>query len=521
MAANRKLLGEIQQVLKKVEEGVEIFDDIWGKVYAAEQQSLKEKFESELKKEIKKLQRLRDQIKTWIGSNDIKDKNQLLEARKTIENKMEMFKVCEKDTKTKAYSKEGLAREAKLDPKEALKDEKRAWLNDSLDKLSDHIDSVEAEREKLLAGKGSKNKNKEALERFENRIQKHKWHIAKIELILKLIENDELDPSLIDGVQDSVDYYIESAPDDDGAEGVENEFDIYEELGLDNLAASGISFDIAARSTNTNTKEDEVIVPVKPAEIVIEEAPESATITANTSIDLIKKPIVGTKVNPKSELVSSLLAKTSSPAATSQPVTKTPVKNPSIPTTTSILASTNKPTIPLAAKIAAKLNQEEIADTVNKSRVSDTIVDSTTIAEENINSTVNTTTPSNLTNGMSWAHAAASVATNSTISSAGAGASLASLISSASTINSSSNSQQSGSGSSLPIPSSAPQTSTMKSINQSSPVADNSHVLNNIGNNTVISSTVPSNNIPPPPPPLQPQTRINPEMLVSITIYLA
>jgi CCR4-NOT transcription complex subunit 3 len=51
-------------------------------VYAAEQQTLKEKYESDLKKEIKKLQRLRDQIKTWISSADVKDKVPLQESRK-------------------------------------------------------------------------------------------------------------------------------------------------------------------------------------------------------------------------------------------------------------------------------------------------------------------------------------------------------------------------------------------------------------------------------------------------------
>jgi CCR4-NOT transcriptional regulation complex NOT5 subunit len=45
----------------------------------------KEKYETELKKEIKKLQRLREQIKTWQNSNDIKDKKPLQEARKNIE----------------------------------------------------------------------------------------------------------------------------------------------------------------------------------------------------------------------------------------------------------------------------------------------------------------------------------------------------------------------------------------------------------------------------------------------------
>ena len=37
----------------------------------------------------------------------------LLEARKLIENKMEKFKVCEKETKTKAFSKEGLGQQPK------------------------------------------------------------------------------------------------------------------------------------------------------------------------------------------------------------------------------------------------------------------------------------------------------------------------------------------------------------------------------------------------------------------------
>merc|ERR1740130_991657 len=101
-----------------VEEGVEVFDEVWDKVYSATQQYQKEKYEVDLKKEIKKLQRHRDQIKTWAASSDIKDKRPLADARKLIETKMEQFKVCEKETKTKTYSKEGLARETKVDPHE-------------------------------------------------------------------------------------------------------------------------------------------------------------------------------------------------------------------------------------------------------------------------------------------------------------------------------------------------------------------------------------------------------------------
>lgn len=85
--------GEIERCLKKVSEGVETFEDIWKKVYSATNTNQKEKYEADLKKEIKKLQRLRDQIKTWLSSSDIKDKRQLQETRKLIETQMERFKV--------------------------------------------------------------------------------------------------------------------------------------------------------------------------------------------------------------------------------------------------------------------------------------------------------------------------------------------------------------------------------------------------------------------------------------------
>ena len=82
MSNARKLQTEIDKIMKKIDEGVIIFDDIWDKVYAATQQNQKEKYESDLKKEIKKLQRYRDQVKTWIANNDVKDKKALVGARK-------------------------------------------------------------------------------------------------------------------------------------------------------------------------------------------------------------------------------------------------------------------------------------------------------------------------------------------------------------------------------------------------------------------------------------------------------
>ena len=62
------------------------FEDTMAKVQNVTTSNQREKYEGDLKKEIKKLQRFRDQIKTWIASNDVKDKQPLIDARKLIES---------------------------------------------------------------------------------------------------------------------------------------------------------------------------------------------------------------------------------------------------------------------------------------------------------------------------------------------------------------------------------------------------------------------------------------------------
>lgn len=83
--AARKLQQEVDKCFKKVAEGVAEFEAIYEKIEQSNNISQKEKLEDNLKREIKKLQRLRDQIKTWAASNDIKDKSPLLEHRRLIE----------------------------------------------------------------------------------------------------------------------------------------------------------------------------------------------------------------------------------------------------------------------------------------------------------------------------------------------------------------------------------------------------------------------------------------------------
>ena len=84
--AQRKLQQDIDKTFKKVAEGIQAFEAIFDKIQQTTNTSQKEKLEDNLKREIKKLQRHRDQIKTWAASNEIKDKKPLLEQRKLIEN---------------------------------------------------------------------------------------------------------------------------------------------------------------------------------------------------------------------------------------------------------------------------------------------------------------------------------------------------------------------------------------------------------------------------------------------------
>lgn len=176
-------------------EGVETFDNIFDKIQTTGNPNQKEKYEQDLKKEIKKLQRLRDQIKTWLSSNEIKDKAALFENRKLIETEMERFKNVEREMKTKAFSKEGLLQRERMDPKEKEKADACDWISNTVDELSRQIEMAEAEVETLqgTTRKGKKDHSKlERTSELEHFIERDRWHINRLELILRLLENDQL-----------------------------------------------------------------------------------------------------------------------------------------------------------------------------------------------------------------------------------------------------------------------------------------------------------------------------------------
>ncbi|CAG9466138.1 unnamed protein product [Pedinophyceae sp. YPF-701] len=218
MSALKRLQAEIDKVMKKVDEGIAVFEDIWEKLHETEHQSQKEKFETELKKEIKKLQRQREQIKGWISSTDVKDKNSLLEARKRIERKMEQFKATEKEMKTKAFSREGLNQAGRLDPKERERARMRDWLNGACDTLTTQIDEFEADIEAAEAGASGRKRGaanvSDHTEQMEEHVRRHKEHIARLEQVLRCLDSGDVTPEEVADIQDLVDDYLERCVDD-------------------------------------------------------------------------------------------------------------------------------------------------------------------------------------------------------------------------------------------------------------------------------------------------------------------
>ncbi|XP_024018799.1 CCR4-NOT transcription complex subunit 3 isoform X2 [Morus notabilis] len=327
MGASRKLQGEIDRVLKKVQEGVEVFDSIWKKVYDTDNANQKEKFEADLKKEIKKLQRYRDQIKTWIQSSEIKDKKALVDARKLIEREMERFKVCEKETKTKAFSKEGLGQQPKTDPKEKAKSETRDWLNNVVGELESQIDNFEAELEGLSVKKGKTRPPR--LVHLETSIARHKAHIMKLELILRLLDNDELSPEQVNDVKDFLDDYVERNQEDfDEFSDVD---ELYSSLPLDkvetleDLVSIGPPGLVKTVVTSPHQQSSSVREPVEDA----------------TSQDSIPETIAKTPPSKSSVMGSSTAITPAASHATSAPI-NIPSHNLSVvPTASAILSGSN------------------------------------------------------------------------------------------------------------------------------------------------------------------------------------
>ena len=76
-------------------------------------------------------------------------------------------------------------------PNHIPKADAEAFLQGCIDRLAVQIESQEADVERLSSGKGAK-KNRAELEEKESTIRKNRWHIGKMEQVIRMINNDQV-----------------------------------------------------------------------------------------------------------------------------------------------------------------------------------------------------------------------------------------------------------------------------------------------------------------------------------------
>ena len=253
--AHRKLQQEVDRVFKKINECLEIFNSYYERHESCTNNpSQKDKLESDLKREVKKLQRLREQIKSWQSSPDIKDKDSLLDYRRSVEIAMEKYKAVEKASKEKAYSNISLKKSETLDPQERERRDISEYLSQMIDELERQYDSLQVEIDKLLLlnkkKKTSSTTNDEKKEQYKRFQARYRWHQQQMELALRLLANEELDPQDVKNVQDDINYFVESNQDPDF---VEDET-IYDGLNLQSNEA--IAHEVAQYFASQNAEDN-------------------------------------------------------------------------------------------------------------------------------------------------------------------------------------------------------------------------------------------------------------------------
>jgi len=145
---------------------------------------------------------------------------------------MEKFKAVEKEMKTKQYSKEGLSAATKMDPKDKEKMDSQEFLESMIDSLNQQVEALEAEVEVMQAGIKKKKSDTAKVDRvseLERHVERHKWHGNKLEILLRALGNDSVEPAQVTDIEESIKYYVEQNQEVDFLE----DDTLYDDLNLE------------------------------------------------------------------------------------------------------------------------------------------------------------------------------------------------------------------------------------------------------------------------------------------------
>ncbi|KPI90013.1 hypothetical protein ABL78_0873 [Leptomonas seymouri] len=246
MSNIKKVQTEADRLLKKVNEGLEAYDELHEKLENAPNASAKERLEGDLKRELKKLQRHREAMKGFMQNDDYKEKTKMQQSRKRIEERMETFRAIEREMKTKAFSNEGLA-SAALEKAESPTEQ---WLKEAIEDGRKKIELLEYEAQKANNGRVRRSKTQQKSD-YQLRLEKLQVHFYKWEALLRMVTNEEVDTDEVDELQDP----IQKVLDDDADMDVIENMSIYDTFDIaEPKVKTTVSFDVSDNDKATSPK---------------------------------------------------------------------------------------------------------------------------------------------------------------------------------------------------------------------------------------------------------------------------
>ena len=117
--------------------------------------------------------------------------------------------------KTKAFSKEGLIQAAQMNPEQRAKAEVTNWISSQVDELARQVEAAEAELEMLNSSvkkgkKGGSGPGGERVGQLDTLNERRNWHVSRLEILLRLVENGQVDADRVSDVKDDISYFVES-----------------------------------------------------------------------------------------------------------------------------------------------------------------------------------------------------------------------------------------------------------------------------------------------------------------------
>jgi CCR4-NOT transcription complex subunit 3 len=123
---------------------------------------------------------------------------------------MERFKALEKEMKMKAFSKEGLIAQSRLDPAEKAKRDMVDWIGTTVDELSRQIEQTEAEMEGLQTTGKKKKQTGDRLGEMEELNERRLWHNGRMEVVQRMLENGQLSVDQVETIREDINYFVEA-----------------------------------------------------------------------------------------------------------------------------------------------------------------------------------------------------------------------------------------------------------------------------------------------------------------------